>query len=353
MVDLSTELDATSYDEQRFLSAVTEALDAWRRNERYRRRCEAAEVPERIESFDDVRRLPAVDMREFKQHPEDLVVDRERVSEEYALYSSGTTSDSQSYTLRSAEGYERHKRNFQQFARYLMPDLDHMHALSPATGAIEKLPESQARRAVFTYPQWIFSHLETEFYVGVTEGELVPDVDGMVENIQRSDGNQGVFSTPNQLYELAKELSERGVNLDLGADGAVVTAGGWKGEIASGKEAFRELLNEVFGVGPREHLDFYGCTELFFPTGNRFGDGNPDLKRIAPQGYVWIADEDTFLESGRLERVEDGEPGLLVAVDPTNTDYPGVLLTDDVVRKTGGEYGADVRIEYVGRSSMR
>lgn len=347
-----SDLGPSSYDERAFLEGVNEALDEWRKNDLYRQRLAASDAPDSVDDFDDLKQLPTVDMREFKQHPDELVVDGERVSDEYALYSSGTTADSQSYTLRSEAGYRRHRANFQRFLEFLMPDVEKMHSLSPSGEAIEALPESQAKRAVFTYPRWIFEHLDTEFYVGIENGEMTADVDGMIERIRRETGSQGVFSTPNKLYGVAKQLDEQGVELDLGENATVVTAGGWKGEIASGKGEFRSLIQRVFGIDPEHHMDLYGCTELFFPTGNRYGDENPDLKRIAPQGYVWVADEDAFLKTGELEPVDEGEPGLLVAVDPSNADYPGVLLTDDVVRKVGGEYGSDVRMEYVGRSSL-
>lgn len=342
----------SSYDQEQFFNAVSEALSEWRKNDLYQQRLDANNSSTSIENFDDLKSLPTIDMREFKQHPEDLIINREQVSHEYALYSSGTTSDSQSYTLRSEDGYQHHKSNFKNFVDFLLPQLDRMHALSPTEETVDKLSDSQAKRAVFTYPHWIFEDLDTEFYVDIENGELVPDVEGMIENIKQENKSQGIFSTPNKLYEVAKNLDEKDITLDLGENAIVLTAGGWKGEISSGKDEFRDLIQTVFGISPEAHLDFYGCTELFFATGNKYGDGNPDQKRVAPQGYVWIADEDHFLQTGELVSVDEGEPGLLVAVDPTNTDYPGVLLTDDIVRKVGGEYGEDVRIEYIGRSSM-
>ena len=345
-------LSEEDHDEELFLKAVDEAFQEWKKNELYKERIQRDDVPDTIESFEDIKKLPTVDMREFKEHPRELVIDEDEVDEEYALYSSGTTSDSKSFTLRSEEGYRRHRENFEKFIRYLVPELSHVHVMSAPKQMLEKLPEEQAKRAVFNYPIWIYEQFDNDFYLEKTEEGMKPDVDAMIKNIKQTDGNQAVFSTPNNLYKVVKKLSEEGVSADLGPEGVIMTAGGWKGASGANKEEFRELLNEVFNVSPQNHLDFYGCTELFFATGNKFGDENPDKKRVPPEGYIWIADEEEFLSEGVLKPVEEGEPGLLVAVDPSNTDYPGVILTDDVVRKTGGEYGQDVRIEYVGRSSM-
>ncbi|MFB6159014.1 MAG: hypothetical protein ABEJ95_05165 [Candidatus Nanohalobium sp.] len=345
------ELGSDEHNEELFIQALNEALDEWRENDLYKQRLEESDAPEQLEDFEDVRKLPTVDMREFKDHPEELVANQD-VEDQYALYSSGTTSDSKSYTLRSEKGYRRHKGNFQQFADYLMPEIDFMHVMSPSPKLTENMPDEQAQRSVFTYPIWIFEDLNKDFYLEKTEEGMEPNVDRMVKQIKQKEGNRGVFSTPDNLYKIAKKLDKKGIELDLGSEGIVLTAGGWKGESSSNKEEFRNLLEKVFGVERTNHLDFYGCTELFFATGNRYGDEDPDKKRIAPEGYIWVADEEKFLKEGKLERVEEGEEGLLIAVDPSNTDYPGVLLTDDIVRKTNGDYGEQVRIEYVGRSSL-
>jgi len=349
-IDSLRELGSKEHDKELFFEALNQAIDQWEKNNLYSQRMEASHAPEEIESFEDIKKLPTVDMREFKDHPKDLTIGN--VDREYALFSSGTTSDSKSFTLRSEEGYDRHKGNFKDFADFLMPDLDFMHIMGPGKKMLEKMPEKEAKRAVFTYPLWIFDKFDNEFYLEKTEEGMSPDVDSMIENIKTKEGSQGVFSTPNNLYKVAKKLDEKGVTVDLGPEGLVVTAGGWKGASGSNKEEFRELLQTVFGIDIENHLDFYGCTEIFFPTGNHYGDENPDKKRIPPMGYIWVADEEKFRKEGVLEPVENGEPGLLVSVDPSNTDYPGVLLTDDIVKKTGGEYGKDVRFEYVGRSSL-
>lgn len=116
---------------------------------------------------------------------------------------------------------------------------------------------------------------------------------------------------------------------------------------------FRNILVDKLGIKPKNHIDLYGFTEAFFPTNNLPGDENPDKKRVPKNGFVYIADEDYFLETGKVKPLkENGNKGLAVFVDPLNEDYPGVILTDDIVKKTEGEYGEDVRIEYIGRSSL-
>lgn len=133
----------------------------------------------------------------------------------------------------------------------------------------------------------------------------------------------------------------------------VTTAGGWKGMKDVSWSELRNILADKLGIKPRNHIDLYGFTEALFFTSNLPGDKNPDLKRVPKQGFVYVVDEDYFLETGKVRPLKENDSeGLAVFIDPLNEDYPGAILTDDIVKKTGGEYGEDVRIEYIGRSSM-
>ena len=342
------------YDQDLLISAIDDAYDRWQENENYARRAERAGAPDQIDSFEDVFELPAIDMREFKQHPEDLVIDPAAVDEQYALFSSGTTGDSRSYTLRSERGYHRHRNTFQEFASALFPDdLSYVAILGPGPETLDSLPRQQAQRAVFTYPQWIFDQYDHDYFLDISpSGERQPRFDELLAAVRERDAPTAIFGVPALLDALAARITAEETTVELGEESLIMTAGGWKGVENADSEAFRRRLQKAFGIPPARHADFYGSTEVFTPTGNRVGDPTPDLKRIPSRGFAFVVDEDHFRRTGELQRIENGETGLLVVVDPLNPDYPGVILTDDLMRKTGGVYGADVRIEYVGRSTQ-
>lgn len=339
------------YDPETFIQASNEALDVWRQNDMYDNRLDRVGAPAEVNSFDDLTSLPTIDMREFKQHPEDLVIDPDEAKTEYALFSSGTTADSKSLAKYSETGLKRQKTLARGSLSPVFHNLDFVALLTPGRETLEQLPLEKSRRAVFRYALWMFETYENEHFLNLSGGEFHIRVEALVDELQTRDGDLAIFSPPRSLFNIMKEMKRQEITIDMGDAGTVVTAGGWKGDAEGSKGEFRGLIGDVFGVPPQGHVDMYGCTELMVGACNRFGDDDPDLKRPNSRAYFWVADEDEFRRSGTLEPVGDGEAGLMVGVDPCNPDYPGVILTDDVVRKTGGEYAEDTRIEYVGRST--
>lgn len=339
----------TEYDQRRFVTAVDAALDEWLQNELYRKRFENSDAPRELETLDDIVELPVVDMREFKQHPRELVIDREQVDESHAVYSSGTTSDTKSFALRSAARNERQKRIFRAFSDELFPEFDYATLLVPDPATLESLPPEQSRRALFRYVQWLFEENESDYYVDISpETGLEPRFEELIEDLETRDDDIIIFGPPVLVNMLADTIIALDQHVSLGDNGAVLTGGGWK-DIDGETIEFREKLTSAFGIQSREHLDLYSATELSFGAGNAYGQEDPDLKRLPRQGFFYVADTSRFVSDGALEPVRNGEAGLMVAVDPINTDYPGVILTDDIVRKTGGRYGENVRMEYVRR----
>lgn len=337
------------YDERRFLAAAETALDEWLTNDRYRQRFENSEAPRELETFDDVIELPVVDMYEFKQHPRELVVDPDRVVESLALYSSGTTSDTKSFAPRSPERTDRQKRVFRSFADELFPEFDYAAVLVPDAETLASLPQEQSRRAVFRYARWVFEDCECDYYLDVLpDAGPAPRFEDLLDAVAVRDDDVVIFGLPAVIDMLAETVIHSDQSVDLGANGAILTGGGWKGVDRELVE-FRERLAAAFDIRPREHVDIYAATELSFGAGNAYRRDDPGLKRLPAQTFCYVADEERFLADGVLEPVENGTAGLMVVVDPLNTDYPGVVLTDDIVRKTGGQYGEDVRIEYVER----
>lgn len=345
------EQDIFSYDENLFLSALNESLQKWRENELYARRLENSDAPRKIESWEDVYRLPAIDMREFKTHPREVALGEP--DEDKALFSSGTTSDTRSFAARSEKGLERHRKNLERFARAAMGEADYSAGLGPQEEMLEALPHRMSRRALFRYIRWLIDQYDSSYYIELDEdGNIDMDFEGLTQRLREGSGRGICFGAAGPVEKYCSYLEETDQTIDLGEDGLVVTGGGWKSTEANSKEEYRNRLTELFGIKPENHLDLYSASEFTFFTGNRAGDQNPDQKRIPSHGFAYVIDEEKFRKEGVLEPVDNAETGLLVVVDPLNQDYPGVILTDDRMKKTGGVYGKDVRLEYVGRSTL-
>lgn len=339
------------YDARLLIEAVDEAYQRWKQNDFYANRVQRTDAPERIRSISDIYQLPVIDMREFKQHPDELWVDPERVSEDRAIFSSGTTEGSQSFAARSEASWSRQRRLLERFARTCLPDIDRALCIAPGPAVTDQLPLRQGNRALFKYVHWFFEQFDSRYFINLDQsGEPAPDFEAVIDALETADGTTLLFGSTAYIDEFRRELADRGIRFDLGPEGIVLTGGGWKGVEATSSEAFRSSLTDRFGIRADHHLDWYGCTELFYFFGNRVGDPNPDRKRICSQGFAYVADADHFRRTGEVTPA-DGDRGLLVGVDPINTEYPGVILSDDVVTKTGGRYGPDVRIEYNQRAT--
>ncbi len=338
------------YDEGRFFRALTESLERWKQNDLYRRKLERSEVDGPVTSWGDVHQLPTIGMREFKQHPEELAIDE--LNPDQALYSSGTTSESKSFAARSTKTLEIHQGNLASFSRAIIGDVDYAAALGVPRGDLARLPADVSRRALFRYLLWLMEPHDASFFLRVSGNkEIEPEYDRLYEYLDQHSGKGVLKGSTSGIAAFCNYLEEQDASLDLGEDGMVITGGGWKGQSEMTRDELRTLIARQFGIQEENQLDFYSATEFTFFTGSKPGDDNPSLKRVPAQAYCYIADIETFRTQGVVEPVANGEEGLLVVVDPLNRSHPGVILTDDVMRKIGGEYGQDVRIDHMGRST--
>lgn len=339
-----------NYDAEVFFEALNESLEKWRDNELYSRKLENSDFEGRVESWGDVKKLPTIGMKEFKNHPEDLAIDE--LDEEKALYSSGTTSGNKSFAPRTEETLEIHRENLERFAKQVIGEADYSAALSVSEKDLEKLPTDLSRRALFRYILWLMDQFDTSYFVEVDEEQNIePDHEGLLRYLQENDGKGVIKASTSGMAEFCEFLEQRDEEVDLGEDGIIITGGGWKGDSGKTREELRTQIADLFNIREENQLDFYSATEFTFFTGPKPGDEDPDAKRVPSQAYTYIADLEKFRQKGVVEPVEEGDEGLLVVVDPLNHSYPGVILTDDVMKKTGSEYGEDTRIKHMGRST--
>lgn len=335
----------SGYDTSEFLESVNQAYQHWQQNEHYQDRVHSSSTPERVSSLEDLYKLPTVDMAEFKGQNPLAISEPDRY-----VTTSGTSSGTRGRIPVTEDGWVLRHQNSQNIAAAVLPDIDNAAVLSLPPELVEKAPEPHSSRYIFNIlPSYFEQFDDTEYFIEF--GENGPDLD--IEGLSRylaKDGDTGIAGVPSKIYPVMQKLKEE--RYDLGEDGTVITGGGWKGMDGVPNDEFRELAKEVFNVDEDHHTDFYAATEFTGFFANKVGDDDPDLKRVPSNMFAYTVDEDALLLEGEVERTEEGEEGLLVVIDPLNIDAPGVILTDDVVRKTGGEYGEDVRIEHVGRGSM-
>jgi hypothetical protein len=240
------------------------------------------------------------------------------------------------------------QRISEKIAAEVFPDVDAVAVVSPPPDALTDAPEMIANRYIFNILPSYFEQFGAEYFVKLANGEPDIDIEELAAFVQNR-ANVGLVGVPNKLYPLIQKLTE--MDISLGEHGYIGTGGGWKGMDGVSMEQFRSTITGL-DADSTEHIDVYAATEFTGFFANRCGSQNPDKKRVPSQFFVYTANEDTFKQSGRIEPTNDGEPGLLTIVDPLNIDAPGVIFTDDIVRKTGGVYGPDVRVEYIGRSSL-
>jgi hypothetical protein len=237
------------------------------------------------------------------------------------------------------------------FSEAVIGDVDYAASLGLPRGELSNLPIDLSRRAVFRYILWLMDTHDSEYFMSVNEkGEITANHQHLLDYLKANDGTGVIKGSTSGINNFCQDLDQNGEEVDLGENGIVVTGGGWKGDTGKTRAELREQISELFNIREDHQLDFYSATEFMFFTGPMPGDKNMDKKRVPSQAYVYVADEDAFRRKGIVEPA-DGNEGLLVAVDPLNTSHPAVILTDDRMEKTGGEYNNDVRIRYLQKST--
>lgn len=340
------------YDKGLFLEAAEQAYQYWQQNENYKSRVENLDAPTHIEKIEDLYEIPTVDMAEFKDHPMDLSLYPDSIKDDFCLFSSGTTTGIQSKVPKTPKGHKLHREIYEKVGKSLLPnDIGYFGMFSPSENTLSRLPLKKRNKSLFKYAKWAFEQYEPDYLLKFDkEGEIKPGLKKLVKHFEEGSQEKVLFGAPPFINRLNNYLEQNNFELDFEA---VITAGGWKGIDGSNKEKFRGKLLSYYNIEENQHLDLYGFSESMVGSANKFGDKNPDKKRVISQGFVYVADENHFLETGKVKPLkEENAEGLAVFIDPLNPDYPGVILTDDIVKKTGGEYGEDVRIEHIQRASM-
>lgn len=157
---------------------------------------------------------------------------------------------------------------------------------------------------------------------GGAEQQAVPDHDGAIDFLSRSERPVLVFGTPTEVAALVDHLASAGRRVPLLPGSQVVTGGGWKGRTAIRREDLVQGVTDRLGVPPGRCVDTYSTSELntvFLTCGN-------NRYHIPPCVEPLVVDD-------LLTPVEgDDVEGRLAVLDPFALSYPGFVVTGDAVR---------------------
>lgn len=343
------EQDNFSFDEAKFIEALREAYDHWRTNDAFNNAVERWEGAPKdksdISSIEDVKRIPVMPMNHFKRAPEKMAINPEEVVD--YRFTSGTSSGEQGKRPMSEKGIEIASQNFKNITSALYPEFEDAALMIPDIENSEASKQA-TNRSFFLYTTWGLEQFDPEYFLEINKkGEPAPDIEGALDYLNGSEGTSVLFTPPPILHAANGYLKEQAMSLDLGEDTYLVTGGGWRGQEAMSLDDLREETEETLGIPEENMSDVYALTEVNSYLANKPGDQDLDEKRVPAQLFVYTANPEALKD--RETEPTDGE-GVLVAVDPLAHDAPGAIVTDDIVEKTGREYGEDTRIKYIGRA---
>jgi len=160
--------------------------------------------------------------------------------------------------------------------------------------------------------------------IAAGRGKIVSNVINMIDAYS-SKGKKIVIVAPPFLVEvLLSSLEAKGKKLELGKNGWLITAGGWKlptgGAILG--EQWRQRVEAILGIPPLQCRDGYGMSEgsAFYP------ECEGHYKHI-PHSIIY-----PFLLDDELKPAKEGDFGRLAFLDPIPDSYPGFILTGDRVK---------------------
>jgi phenylacetate-coenzyme A ligase PaaK-like adenylate-forming protein len=327
---LATEAFDYSRYEDLFLSAMREAFSFhYEDSEAFRGVAKLSNFKlEDLRRFSDIERIPWMFVQNFKER-ELLSVPRTEVVK---IFTSSGTGGLKTQLFLDAISYNRI-----QVAAY---------AVYKAAGAVDQ-KASACNYLLFSYDYEKAKNLGTAWTDAMIE-KMVPAKNSVSLICEREGAFQfdlelavssyekfvesglplRLLGFPAFIYQTLLEVQKRGLpglSMEQAQASWVLTGGGWKnhsGEII-GKKKFAEFTNAVSGIPEQNVRDLFGMSE--------HGVGYIDCEygRLHIPVYAHALTRDPFT----LERLPDGEPGMLQLFSPILKSYPSIslLTTDEVV----------------------
>lgn len=158
----------------------------------------------------------------------------------------------------------------------------------------------------------------------------VLETDALVEKLRNADGTKRIvlLGAPALFMKVFADMERNNIHLELPADAIVFTAGGWKvkSDISLGRDAICSMFKMYFGIDESQYFDVYNQVESNTP----FFECKYHKKHI-PAGFLAI-----IRDPVTLEKLDDGEEGIMTFIDSSSKSYPAFVMTDDIASVSEG-----------------
>jgi Acyl-protein synthetase, LuxE len=164
---------------------------------------------------------------------------------------------------------------------------------------------------------------------GSNEGEiLLARLVAQLKEFAAAGTSTILWTPPFLLFQLARFVQERQLQVEFGAHWRVVTGGGWKflSEPLLSEPELRRLVNQTFGIPTGQIYDVYDVAECLGLCALSCEGGYKHIPHAVLHPVVL---------SASMEPLDEGEWGRFAFLNPLITSYPGFIVTEDRARLLG------------------
>ena len=286
--------------------------------ESYRRYCELHQFgPDDLNDFEDLYKIPQIPTAIFKGI--------DVCSADKALCKCCTSSG----TKGAVSKIYRDRATITAFVESVVTGAGLMHGLKADSCVILNLgPDAEEAGDIWLAYVTGFLKNAVESYnfmhSGVVETERLIEKIGSIPQDKRI----VILGAPALFMKVFHDMQEKDITLSLPENAVVFTAGGWKS--VSGKAVTRDELCacffRYFGITGDQYFDVFNQVESNTP----FFECRCHRKHI-PAGFLAFTRDPVS-----LEKLEDGEEGVLCFLDSSAESYPAFVITDDIGHITEG-----------------
>lgn len=286
------------------------------RNSYYRSLCsERNTLDLHINSMDDVKKIPLINVQEFKQADSAKLLSTGLAEIEFEMRSTGTTG---------VPSISRRDHITCNNALALISGLyrDFFRIVNGAglffSTSLEEMPEMGMVKAL----NFMNACLDTEDFL---VSGVAFDNKRAIADIEKWQGKftRHILGAPFLLNMFLDHLKMNNKKLQLDRNSKIITMGGWKRYtgIQISRDELAGKCKEFLGIEPGQIRDIYGLVEC-----NTLAiECEHNVKHIPATAYMSIRN----LEDSTIE-VADGQHGLVAILDPSSFSYPAFILTEDI-----------------------
>ena len=274
-------------------------------------------TPEDLNQFEDLYKIPQISTAIFKTL-DVCSTDKDSCK---CCKSSGTKG--------TVSKIYRDKQTVQAFQNSIVEQANLMYGLTTDNCVIYNLGPSE-EEAGDIWIAYVMGFLKNvyESYNFMHGGVL--ESDKLIDAVKNHTSKKRIvlLGAPALFIRVFEFMETKGIHLSLPDDALFLTAGGWKSRTGDtmSREALNELITKYFGIGESQIFDIYNQVE----SNTLFFECRYHHKHIPTDFLMIIRDPRT------LEKLDDGQEGLVTFLDPGSNSYPAFVMTDDIGYVTEG-----------------